>query len=340
MSNYRDCKTPPPLPKKTTTAAADEGTSLPIYSARYSPPTKGKVYHYGRYVPEYHPPLAPVPTIPSPSAVTWPGVYIPGSPELPPGLSHEMEWELAYIDHYWQKEEHKEEKEEKQNKEPKMPYWALSTVGGRGSATLRSPTASQELAGLQDREEASTSTKAEPQRDSSEEDLGDMGAFSEPPGSLPDLIPPVPTQERRPSLEAAVIDKMSPSVAEAHPLHIHDLVQHHSEKTPTDEPSTSEPPALTESQSSDQSPGTSAPDVDSLEGDLDATFAQLLSMGFDAKMCELAISHSLSDRETVNTSLGSGRSSLLDAAVGWLIAKQGEGEEHVRGITCEYSEFD
>ncbi|KND00313.1 uncharacterized protein SPPG_09213 [Spizellomyces punctatus DAOM BR117] len=210
---------------------------------------------------------------------------------------------------------------------------------GSGSATLRSPTASQELASLQDSEEGEevpTSTMAEPQRDSSEEDLGDLGAFSEPSGSRPELIPPVPTQERRPSLEAAVIDKMSPSVAEAHHLHMHDLVQHHSEKTPIDEPSTSESPALTEEQSADQSPGTSAPDVDSLEDDLDATFAQLLSMGFEAKMCELAISHSLSDRETVNTSGGSGesgRSSLLDAAVGWLIAKQGEGEDHVRGIT-------
>ncbi|KND00314.1 uncharacterized protein SPPG_04638 [Spizellomyces punctatus DAOM BR117] len=129
---FRDCRTPPPLPKKTTTAAAEkEGTSLPIYEIRHSPPTK-KVYHYGRFVPEYHAPLAPVPTIPSPSAVTWPSVYIPGSPELPPGLSHEMEWELAYIDRYWQKKEHKEEQQEaKQKKEPKMPYWALSTVGGR-----------------------------------------------------------------------------------------------------------------------------------------------------------------------------------------------------------------
>ncbi|KAJ3013762.1 hypothetical protein HKX48_005529 [Thoreauomyces humboldtii] len=56
--------------------------------------------------------------------------------------------------------------------------------------------------------------------------------------------------------------------------------------------------------------------------DLDATFAQLLSMGFEADMCELAISGCLATRAR----LGEGAPSigLTEAAVAYIVARMGE----------------
>ncbi|KAI8907744.1 hypothetical protein DFJ77DRAFT_475137 [Powellomyces hirtus] len=133
---------------------------------------------------------------------------------------------------------------------------------------------------------------------------------------------------RRTSLENATIDKFlpSPKLSETHLASVRENID-------DAEPSS----ALGSKHEEAETPLSASPESHAkgkantpIWDDLDATFAQLLAMGFEPETCELAISESLANREIA----GAASASLLDMAVAFIVARMGEGDsEAVRGVT-------
>ena len=137
-----------------------------------------------------------------------------------------------------------------------------------------------------------------------------------------EVIPPVPTDEHRTSLQAATIDTFSPSVASTVLS-----AEHHGDEPQPDGPNvTSAKPSIdTASDHVTQLSHTEG------ENDPDMVLAQLLSMGFEVEVCEVAIAECVADRDG-RDALGQ---SLLETSIRWIISRQ--GGDGPRGIQCGYS---
>ncbi|KAJ3053419.1 hypothetical protein HK097_004306 [Rhizophlyctis rosea] len=130
-----------------------------------------------------------------------------------------------------------------------------------------------------------------------------------------EVTPPVPTDEHRTTLQAATIDTFSPSVASTVLS-----TEHHEDEPQPGAPNTrsTQPTVNTAS--------NHGPEPTEIEGenDPDMVLAQLLSMGFDVEVCEVAIAECVADRE------GAVGQSLLETSIRWIISRQ--GEDGPRGI--------
>ncbi|KAJ3295003.1 hypothetical protein HK104_003114 [Borealophlyctis nickersoniae] len=68
------------------------------------------------------------------------------------------------------------------------------------------------------------------------------------------------------------------------------------------------------------------------EDDPQAVLAHLLSMGFELDLCEIAVAESVGREDSRSASSLHERQSLLEVAIGWIIATQGSGEDDPRSI--------
>ncbi|KAJ3159541.1 hypothetical protein HDU86_001550 [Geranomyces michiganensis] len=132
-----------------------------------------------------------------------------------------------------------------------------------------------------------------------------------------------PAAVRRQSLETATIDKFIPSPKLSENASIPPVTQ-------AGAAASSLPPARSPHSESSAPVGANPADEA-----LDATFARLLAMGFEAETCELAIAESLANKELA----GAASPALLDMAVAFIVSRMGEGDSGaVRGVSFEPSQ--
>ncbi|RKO92691.1 hypothetical protein BDK51DRAFT_49524 [Blyttiomyces helicus] len=132
---------------------------------------------------------------------------------------------------------------------------------------------------------------------------------------LPPLSPGTPPESNPLSIEVTSIESYSPSVGASLPPEEHErLLGLIAEKE-----------LATDQRPPDPVPADSA---SSSTDDPDVVLAQLLSMGFELDLCEVAIAESVAD---------GGHAMLLERAITWAIARQG-GEAEVRSVTCKPEE--